>query len=189
MIERCVGRYGIEVRVTGSYEYGRHGPPAPALIEEATAVKEATRDTPLMYASLVLAAWRGQEARTSELVAATVQDATEDAEGGAISMAEYARAVLCNGLGRYPAALAAAQRTCEQGDPGLLPRALIELAEAGARSGCPDVAAAANRRLEALTDADETEWAFAVRALSRALVSGGGADRGPIPGGAWAIRR
>jgi len=156
---------------TGSNAYGRHGAPAPALIEEANAVNGATTNTPLMYASLVLAAWRGQEVRTLELIAATVQDATEDAEIGAISLAEYARTVLYNGLGRYPAALAAAQRTCEQEDPGLFARALTELVEASTRCGSPDVAAAAHRQLEETTVDDGGEWALAIRAQSRALRS------------------
>jgi DNA-binding CsgD family transcriptional regulator len=161
---------GEELSSADFHGYDRHGPPASALIEEANAVNEATRKTPLMYASLVLAAWRGQEARTLELIAATVQDATEDAEVGAISLAEYARAVLYNGLGRYPAALAAAQRTCEQDDPGLLARALTELVEASARCGNPEAATAAHRRLEETIVEDGTEWALAIRAQSRALV-------------------
>ena len=57
----------------------------------------------------MLAAWRGEEAQASELIEAGVRDATARGEGRAIALAEYATAVLYNGLGRYEAALAAAR--------------------------------------------------------------------------------
>jgi DNA-binding CsgD family transcriptional regulator len=148
----------------------RQGPPASALIEEADAIN-ATRNGPLIYTSLVLAAWRGQEARALELIEASVQDATAEAEGRAIALAEYARAVLYNGLGRYEGARVAAQRACEHEDPGLSARALPELVEASARSGRLDVAAAALRQLGARTRASGTEWALGIHARSRALLS------------------
>ena len=85
---------------------------ASALIEEADALTKATGNAPLGYTSIVLAAWRGHEARASELIEAGVHDATARGEGRAIALAEYATAVLYNGLGRYQAALAAAQRGC-----------------------------------------------------------------------------
>ena len=46
---------------------------AAALIEEADAITEATGNAPLGYTSLVLAAWRGQEAQASELIEAGVR--------------------------------------------------------------------------------------------------------------------
>src|SRR5258708_35852581 len=58
----------------------------------------------------------------------------------AIRLAEWAIAVLYNGLGRYRAALAAAQRASEGEDLGLFGWALVELVqlvEAGAPSGAP----------------------------------------------------
>ena len=54
-----------------------------------------------------------------ELIEAGVQDATARGEGRAIGLAGFARAVLYNGLGRYDAALAAAERACEHDDLGL----------------------------------------------------------------------
>ena len=41
---------------------------ASALIEEADAIAAATGNAPLRYASLLLAAWRGEEARTLKLI-------------------------------------------------------------------------------------------------------------------------
>ena len=82
---------------------------ASALIEEAHAISEATGNAPFRYTSLVLAAWRGHEAQALELIEAGVRDATVRGEGRAITLAEYATAVLYNGLGRYRTALAAAE--------------------------------------------------------------------------------
>src|SRR5918997_1103349 len=95
----------------------RRGPPAPALLEEADAIREATDRGPPIYTSMVLAAWRGQAARALALIEASIQDATAESENRAISLAEYARALLYNGLGRYRPALAAAQRACEHEEP------------------------------------------------------------------------
>jgi DNA-binding CsgD family transcriptional regulator len=156
----------------------RQGSPASALAEEADALNAATGNTPLMSTSLVLAAWRGQEARLSELIEARAQDATARGEGRAVALGEYARALLFNGLGRYQAALAAAERACAHEDLGPYAWALAELIEAGARSGSLDVAAAAGRKLEKRTRADGTDWALGIQARSRALLSDGDdADR------------
>jgi DNA-binding CsgD family transcriptional regulator len=146
---------------------------ASALIEEADAITQATGNAPLMYTSLVLAVWRGREAQALELIEAGVPDATARGEGRAIGLAEYATAVLYNGLGRYETALAAAQRGCEHDDLGLFAWALIELVEAGARSGRPEVAAAGLRRLGERTHASGTDWALGIEARSRALLSDG----------------
>ena len=59
--------------------------------------------------------------------------------------------MLYNGLGRYEAALAAAQRACEHDELGLFGWALIELVEAAARSREPQLAAAALERLSERT--------------------------------------
>jgi DNA-binding CsgD family transcriptional regulator len=141
------------------------------LLEEADAINAATGPTPLMSTSLVLAAWRGQEARTLELIGASIQDAPPESESRAIALAEYARAVLYNGLGEYQAALFAAERACEHEHLGLFDWALTELVEASARSGRVDVAALAVRQLEERTVAGGTDWALGVQARSRAVIS------------------
>jgi DNA-binding CsgD family transcriptional regulator len=151
----------------------RHGPPPAALIEEADAINEATGTTPLMYTSVVLAAWRGHEARALELIEASIEDASASGEITAISRAEYARALLYNGLSRYEEALVAAGRACVNDDLGLSVWAHAELVEAGARSGSADVAAAALQRLEPITRATDTDWARGIQARSRALLADG----------------
>ena len=146
---------------------------ASALIEEADAITEATGNAPLSYTSLVLVAWRGEEARALELIEAGIQEATARGEGRAIGLAGYVTAVLYNGLGRYEAALAGAQRACEHEDLGFFGWSLVELVEAGARCGAHEEAAAALQLLEERTRASGTDWALGIQARSRALLSDG----------------
>jgi len=163
---------GSRISPRGFTESGRrHAPPALALIEEADAINEATSDTPLLYMSLLFAAWRGQESRTLELIAASIEDATIEDEAGAVSLAEYVKAVLYNGLGRYRAALTVAQEVWRCSDLGLIPFVLSELVEAGARGDRLDVAAAALRDLDERTPAAATDWALGIQARSRALLT------------------
>jgi hypothetical protein len=123
---------------------------AAGLIEEADAITAATGSGSLRYTSLMLAAWRGEEARAGELIEASVQEATARGEGRALGLAGYATAVLYNGLGGYEAALAGARRACEYEDLGFFGWSLAELVEAAARTGardeaCPDRAGGAGR--------------------------------------------
>jgi tetratricopeptide (TPR) repeat protein len=133
---------------------------AAGLIEEADALSEATGNAPLAYTSLLLAAWRGQEAQASQLIEADVRAANARGEGRAVGLAEYATAVLHNGLGRYEDALGAAQRACEYDDLGFFAWALVELVEAAARSGIRDVATSALGRLQERTGVAGTDWAL-----------------------------
>ena len=161
---------------------------AAALIEEADAITAATGNAPLMYTSLVLAAWRGQEAQALQLIEASREDATRRGEGRAVTLADYATAVLYNGLGRYHEALAAAQRASEQDDLGLYGWALIELVEAAARSREPELAADALKELSERTRLSGTDWALGIKARSRALLYEGRRRRRPLPGGDRAAR-
>jgi DNA-binding CsgD family transcriptional regulator len=146
---------------------------ASALIEQAGAVIDATGNAPFRHAALLLAAWRGDEALAVPMIDARVRDATARGEGRAIGPAMYATAVLYNGLGRYDAALAGAERACEYEDLVFFGYSLVELVEAGARIGARAVAADALRRLEERTQASGTDWALGLQARSRALLSDG----------------
>ena len=146
---------------------------ASALIEEAEAITEAAGNSPLKYSSLLLRAWRGADAQAAALIQANVRDATSWGEGRAIGTGDYLLAVVYNGLCRYHAALASAERACEHDDLGGFGFALLELVEAGARGDAPEVAATALRRLEERTTASGTDWALGVLARSRALLSDG----------------
>ncbi len=87
---------------------------------------------------------------------------------------QWAAAVLCNGLGRYADALAAAQQASEDSPADLYANwAVAELIEAATRSGAPEPAAGALQRLSATAGASGTDWALGVEARSRALLSEG----------------
>jgi DNA-binding CsgD family transcriptional regulator len=157
-------------------ENGRsHGSPSSPLIEEVEAINDAAGYAPALFSPLLLAAWRGQEALVSDLIAAMNEQATaEDAER-ATALTEYAKAVLYNGLGRYQHAVVAAQRACAQEDLGLFSWACLELVEAGARGDARPVATGALRHLEERVPAAGIDWAHGVWARSAALLSDGNA--------------
>jgi DNA-binding CsgD family transcriptional regulator len=148
------------------------------LIEEARAINDVAAYAPALVHSLVLAAWRGQETRASELIAATIEDAPVADEPRATALAEHARAVLCNGLGRYQDALAAAERACAHEDLGSCAWALLELVEAAARCNASGLALDALGRLEEQGRASGANWLFGVRARSAALLSDGNQTEG-----------
>jgi DNA-binding CsgD family transcriptional regulator len=146
---------------------------ASALIGEAEVISEATGAVPFRYVLLALAAWRGEEAEAVALIEAGIRNATDRGAGLGISTAEYSRAVLYNGLGRYEAALGAAERACEYEDLGMFDWKLAELIEASVRTGGRPAAKAACRQLEERAAAVTTDWALGMRARSRALLSSG----------------
>jgi len=127
----------------------------------------------ITYTDLVLAAWRGEEAPALDLIEAGIKDAIARGEGRAIGVAEYATALLYNGLGRYESALAAAQRACRYDDLGFFSWSLTELIEAAARCGDRAAAAQALGTLAERTQAAGTDWALGTEASCRALLSDG----------------
>jgi DNA-binding CsgD family transcriptional regulator len=145
--------------------------PATSLIEEADAIVQATGMAPLKFASLMMAAWRGNEAECLQLIEAGKREAVPRGEGMGLGVLEWTSALLYNGLGRYAEALAAARRACEHDDVVIFAWALAELIEAGVRSGETEAAAAALDRLSVRTQASGTEWALGIEAGSRALLS------------------
>jgi DNA-binding CsgD family transcriptional regulator len=157
----------------GSDRSTRHGSSSSPLTEEARAISDIAAYAPVLTGSLVLAAWRGQEARASELAAATIEDAPVQEQRRANALADHARAILCNGLGRYRDALAAAERACAHEDLGSCARALLELIEGAARSKACEVASNALRSLEEHARAGDADWVLGVRARSAALLGEG----------------
>jgi DNA-binding CsgD family transcriptional regulator len=146
---------------------------ASSLIEEADAITRATEMAPLKYAAFMLAAWRGHEAEALALIEAGRIEATARGEGMGLSVSDWITALLFNGLARYEEAHAAAERACAHDDVTISAWALVELIEAGVRSGATDTTAAALDRLTGRTQASGTDWALGVLARSRALVSEG----------------
>jgi DNA-binding CsgD family transcriptional regulator len=148
---------------------------AAALIAEAESVVEATGTSIAPYGALGLAVFRGREAEAFALIEAATKDVQRRGEGGGLNFVRWATAVLCNGLGRYEQALAAAQHG-SQDAPALWAFAcwaLVEFIEAATRSGAPGRGADAVAWLSQATRASGTDWALGIEARSRALVSGG----------------
>jgi DNA-binding CsgD family transcriptional regulator len=147
---------------------------AASLVAELDAVQQATGTTLAPYAALGLAAWRGREQEVGDLIAATLDEVVARGEGAAALVAQWARAVLANGLGRYDEAVLAAREAAEhRHDSAPAYWGLSELVEAAARSGRPDLAADAFARLEAITRAGGTDWALGIQARAHALLSDG----------------
>ncbi len=139
------------------------------LIEEERLIAEATGNPPLVYTEMLLAAWRGQEAQASELIEATLQEAS----GLGVNLATYASSVLHNGLGRHDAARDAAWRVFERDLVAYGPFVVPELAEAASRTGDEALVRAALEWLSKRTRVTPTEWALGIEARVRAMLSDG----------------
>ncbi len=139
---------------------------AEALWTEAARVRAGA----LPYIPLQLAAWRGEERAALAHAHAMTHGAMAHGEGCALTVAEYATAVLYNGLGHYARALEAAEQAVAADDVATSSWALPELVEAAARAGRRELAAAALERLAERAQASGTAWARGLEARSRALV-------------------
>ena len=158
---------------SGAHVFGGEFAAAEVAIQESDAIAQATGDVGLLYAWLLLEAWRGVEPEAMKFINAGLDDEAERSEGRVVALAGYATAVLNNGLGRYELAMNGAKHASDGGDFGYSSAALPELVEAAVRSGNREEAAAALRRLTQRTQAAGTDWALGVLARSRALMSDG----------------
>ena len=143
---------------------------AAVLVAEAHAIERAMGGPSLVYGDDALVAWRGERKRSLSLLESGRRDATSRGEGRTLSVLEYSDAVLLNGLGRYDAALVAARRVCDCDELGIRSFASIELIEAAARSGEPELAVEELDWLSARAAASGTDWAAGVQLRSRALL-------------------
>jgi DNA-binding CsgD family transcriptional regulator len=147
---------------------------AALLVDEVDAIIEATGSRLAPYGRLLLLAWQGREPEASEVIEAATREAEARGEGLGLTVIQWTTAVLCNALGRYDDALAAARQAWECPDElGLATRVLPELIEAAVRSGTPEQAGDALKRLSEATRAANTDWALGIEARSRALLSDG----------------
>jgi DNA-binding CsgD family transcriptional regulator len=147
---------------------------AASLVAEVESVTEATGSSLAPTGAVALAAFRGREAEAAELIEAGTKDAGRRGEGARLTFFHWATAVLCNSLGRYADAMAAAQQASEGSPADLFANwAVAELIEAAAGSGVPGRAAGALQRLSATARASGSDWALGVEARSRALLSEG----------------
>ena len=169
-----------------SYIHATSGDLAAAeqLLDEIRAASEATGTPAQPYLPLWIAAVRGREAETRDLVQTTSERGGDARRGVRDFVIEHVTAVLYNGLGRYGEALSALRRQAI--DPSYRdssPRPMAELIEAAVRSGERDLARLALDRLEETTSAAGTDWALGIEARSRALLSDGDAADGALSRG------
>jgi DNA-binding CsgD family transcriptional regulator len=145
---------------------------ASALVAEQDTVQEAIGGDRSPGSRLALAAYRGHAAEVAQLDEATTHDAIVRGDGQWMTLVHWSTAVLCNGLGRYDEAFAAAQQgAAHPAGQQVASWALCELVEAAARSARPEAAADALGRLEAMSRACAGDWILGVEARARALVA------------------
>jgi DNA-binding CsgD family transcriptional regulator len=147
---------------------------AEQLVRERQTITAATRTSYTVSISVLLAAWRGDREATYKLRAPAIQEGTSRGDGVAVEIAEWAAAVLHNGLGEYAEAAAAAQRAYDHDVLGFGGWVLPELVEAAVRSGDRPAAEVAFARLAEQSSPSATEWARGIEAAMHALLSDGG---------------
>ncbi|MEA2445916.1 MAG: hypothetical protein QOJ12_3208, partial [Thermoleophilales bacterium] len=140
---------------------------AAQMVEEDQLIAEVTGNPPLRNTDTMLAAWRGQEAKASELIEATAEEAA--AHGWSVN--SHAIAVLHNGLGRHDVARDAAWPEFERDSVGSGPFLVPELAEAASRTGDADMVRAVLEWLSKRTRVTASDWALGIEARVRALLS------------------
>jgi DNA-binding CsgD family transcriptional regulator len=146
---------------------------ATASVAESASVEEATGIRSAPYGALMVSAWRGRARETTELIERTEQEAGARGEGIGLAICAYARAVLCNALGRYEEGLAAAVSASEHREVVAENWGLSQLVEPATRCGRIDIATDAMDRLATKAHAAQTDWALGVEARARALVGEG----------------
>jgi DNA-binding CsgD family transcriptional regulator len=146
---------------------------AAALLMEGERIDPGIRAATLPYVSLLLAAWCGDAPTAVELAEVMVRGASARGEGAAVTYADYAKAVLYNGLGDYARAADAAHSATAVDEVVISPWALYELVEAAARGNQRERASAAADRLSGIAAASASDWACGAAARSRALLSTG----------------
>jgi DNA-binding CsgD family transcriptional regulator len=147
---------------------------ASTLHEEVVAITEATGASLAPYAPLARITFQGREAEAAPLIEAATGELVRRGEGLGPTFIQWLTALLYNGLGRYEEGVAAAQQACEDMRASWWRNwGLVELIEAAARSGKPELAADALAQLSQTTAASGTDWALGIEARSRALLTDG----------------
>ncbi len=142
---------------------------AALLIDEAGVIAEATGNQALVNAPMILAAWRGQEARAAELMQASSQEAV--LRGW--TSHNYARSVLYNGLGQHELARSAAWEAFQSDPVGYGSLLVPEVAEAASRTEDRTMLEDALAWLSERTRVINSRWASGIEARVRALLSEG----------------
>jgi DNA-binding CsgD family transcriptional regulator len=138
--------------------------------ELAQAMGEAGNASHASAGALIVSAWRGRTPEARDRAEANMRDAITRGLGRYVTLAQYATAVLENGLGHYEEALSAARFAAQDQALYVSTFALPELVEAAVRCGEYDLAVATVEQLADRT-LSGTEWARGMLDRSQALVS------------------
>ncbi len=142
---------------------------AQVLVDEDRLLADVTGGRPVGYSAILLAALRGRDAEATAVIATATAQAAGRRQGRVVRFADYAHAVLGNGLGRHDLARDAARRVFEHDTVGHQALATAELAEAASRTGDDDLVTAALDRMSGRARATPTVWTRALEARLRAL--------------------
>lgn len=146
---------------------------AASVIAETDSVAAATGSRIAPYTLLRLRALQGRDADASPVINSAMEQATSGGQGMAAAWAQWAAAVLYNGLARYEEAAVAARQATAASLNWVAMWALPELVEGAARSGDSDEAHEALERLAETTQPCRTDFALGIEARCRALLSSG----------------
>ncbi len=143
---------------------------AELLLDESRVIAEAIGGPALVNAPIILAVLRGNDAKASELIEAS----SEEAASRRWRSSNYARSVLHNSLGRHDSAFDAAWEALQWDDPIAYGTLLVpELAEAASRTHDRAALDYAVQWLSERTRVLHSGWASGIDARVRALLSDG----------------
>jgi DNA-binding CsgD family transcriptional regulator len=146
---------------------------ASAIVAEADIAAAATGIPLSPNAKLMLSAMRGREAEASPLITTAMEEAGAARQLMGVTCANWAAAILYNGLARYEQVVPAAQVCIQIPELWVSVWVLPELIEAATRLGQEHIARDALDRLLEATEPCDTNWAQGIEARSRALVVDG----------------
>jgi DNA-binding CsgD family transcriptional regulator len=146
---------------------------AAAIVAEGDLASAATGIPLAPNAKLMLYAMRGRESEAAPLIATTIEQAGAARQLMGVTCANWAAAILYNGLARYDKAVLAAQVCTGIAELWVSVWVLPELIEAAVRTGEESAARDALRVLEDATHPCTTDWAHGILARSRAVLSDG----------------
>ena len=146
---------------------------AESLVAETIQIVEATGSNQVPWGGVLLAGWRG-DGDSRRAIDDLIPRATARGDALALKDAQWASAILGNGMGRYDEALVIAKEADRQPWEWGSQLYFHELIEAAVRTGDIAEAVAAVERLGDMVKASGSDWGLGIHARCRALLSAGG---------------
>lgn len=147
---------------------------AATMLEEIRGLEVGPQPAFTPYGAVGLAAFRGEEDEAERMLASADAEAAARGDGMGVWVAQWARSVLYNGLGRYPEALESSHHApVHPHGLALAAWMLVERVEAAARAGERATAERAMAQLSDLAQASGTDWSRGVAARCEAQLRDG----------------